>query len=142
VTYCRQTRGLNLARLPALLGHLKKRAIAQKREAARIALVALACEVVVLTSLMDQGLESVAAHLGADEIRLSGWIHRNAALDLLSQDMGWNVIQQGTVLALAASMRTHLRDIHYLRGRLDQMLRSSRRTPINSRSAQLQLSGQ
>jgi hypothetical protein len=124
------------------LGHLKKRAIAQEREAARIALVALACEVVVLTSLMDQGLESVAAHLGADEIRLSGWIHRNAALDLLSQDMGWNVIQQGTVLALAASMRTHLRDIHYLRGRLDQMLRSSRRTPINSRSAQLQLSGQ
>jgi hypothetical protein len=68
--------------------------------------------------------------------------HRNAALDLLAQDTGWDVIQQGTVLALAASMRTHLRDIHYLRGRLDQMLRSSRRTPINSWSAQLQLSGQ
>jgi hypothetical protein len=65
------------------LGHLKKRAIAQEREAARIALVALACEVVVLTSLMDQGLESVTAHLGAEEIRLSGWIHRNAAFGLV-----------------------------------------------------------
>jgi hypothetical protein len=84
-----------LARLLARSGHLKKGAIAQEREASRIALVALACEVVVLTSFMDQGLESVAAPLAAEEIRLSGWIHRNAALDLLSQDRAGTSFSKG-----------------------------------------------
>jgi len=105
---------------PRLFCRLMKPATADEREATRVELVALACEVVVLTSLMEKDLAQVAWRSGTAEIAFSFSEHRNAALELLSPGFGGDIDIQA-LLPLVLGMRTRLRDLHHLRGRLDRM---------------------
>jgi hypothetical protein len=114
-----------LAALRSLLGRWKERATAQEREATRIELVALACEVVVLTSLMDEDLKLISGHAGGDEIRLSCWDHRSASLDILSAGGIGEHADEKARLATFRAMRTRLQDVQYLRGRLGEMVRTA-----------------
>ena len=126
-----------LPSLPDLFGRFTQRSTAEDREATRVELVALACEVVVLTSLMDDELKRVSGYLGADEIWLSCWEHRCSALQLLAADVGRADLEAQDLPPLIAAMRTRVQDVQYLRGRLQQMVRTSRSKPTRSGFGQL-----
>ena len=99
------------------------------REATRLELVALACEVAVLTALMGEPLERVIRHPGAQAIKDGCRVHRSAAMQLLSAETRFEEFSDESLWTALESFQARLRGVQHLLGRLDRMLPSSRGHP-------------
>jgi len=99
------------------------------REATRLELVALACEVAVLTALMDEALERVIRHPGAQAVKDGCRVHRSAAMRLLSPETRFEDFSDESLWTALEGFQARLRGVQHLLGRLGRMLPSSRRHP-------------
>jgi hypothetical protein len=88
-----------------------------EREAARLELVGIACEIAVLTALVAGDVEAVMKQPGAMEIKLSCLQHGRAAMKVLSPESSLD-----EAVNTVGMFRTRLRDVRYLRDRLRNML--------------------
>lgn len=99
------------------------------REATRLELVALACEVAVLTGLMDEALERVIRRPGAQAIKDGCRVHRSAAMQLLSPETRFEEFSDESLWSALESFQARLRGVQHLLGRLGRMLPSTRGHP-------------
>jgi hypothetical protein len=91
-----------------------------EREAARVELVGIACELEVLTALIAKDVEAVIRQPGAMEIKHSCLQHRRAAMKVLSPEASLD-----ETVDTVGIFKTRLRDVRYLRDRLKNMVRQS-----------------
>ena len=99
------------------------------REATRLELVALACEVAVLTALMDQALERVLRRPGAQAIKDGCRVHRTAAMQLLSPETRFEEFSDESLWTALEAFQARLRSVQHLLGRLGRMLPANRGHP-------------
>jgi hypothetical protein len=90
---------------------------------------------------MDEDLKLVSGYLGADEIWLSCWVHRCAALELLAADVGRENLDPQDLAPFVAALRTRVQDVQGLRRRLELMVRTSRNKSTRPGFGQLLPSG-
>jgi hypothetical protein len=102
-------------------------------ETTRLHLVALACEIVVLTALIDQELACVSGEPGAAEIRQGSWQHCRAADLLLSGDASPEKPSLEDLRAAIDEFRTRVADVRHLREWVAEMRHA--KVPRRSRFA-------
>jgi hypothetical protein len=92
--------------------------IASKKDAyetARLHLVALACETVVLAALIERELAGLSGEPGAEEIRRGSWQHCGAADLLLSADASREETSLEDLCGAIDEFRTRVADMRDLR---------------------------
>jgi hypothetical protein len=102
-------------------------------ERTRLRIVGLACEVAVLTALMNNDLAPFSRHPLAKEFKLAGGEHRRVALDLLSTDTRFDAFTREDLETVAESFAQRVQDVRFLRGRVSSFL-LARRAPALSLS--------
>jgi hypothetical protein len=93
-------------------------------ERARLRIVGLACEVAVLTALMNDDLAPFGGHPLAREFKQAGGEHRRVALDLLSIDTRFEAFTREDLETVAESFTQRLQDVRYIRGRVSTFLKA------------------
>ena len=94
-----------------------------RRELTRLKIVALACEVAVLTALLDQDLTPISRHPAAQDLKHSCWEHRRMALELLFMpETGLDQLSDQSMVNAVDSFQMRLKDVLGLRMETERLL--------------------
>ena len=87
-----------------------------RRELTRLKIVALACEVAVLTALLDEDLTPISRHPAAQDLKHSCWEHRRMALELLFlPETRLDQLPDDSLAKAVDAFQTRLKDVLGLR---------------------------
>ena len=93
-----------------------------RRELTRLRIVALACEVAVLTALMDEDLTPISRHPDAQNLKHGCWEHRRIALELLFlPETSLEQLSDESMQKAVESFQTRLNDVLGLRMQMERL---------------------
>lgn len=102
-----------------------------RRELTRLRIVALACEVAVLTALMDEDLTPISRHPDAQDLKYSCWEHRRMALELLFwPETRLDQLSDESLLQAVDSFQARLKDVLGLRMQTDRLRSAGAREQV------------
>jgi len=104
-----------------------------RRELMRLKIVALACEVAVLTALMDEDLTPISRHPAAQDLKHSCWEHRRMALELLFlPETRLGQLSDDSLLKAVDAFQRRLKEVLGLRMDMDRLrsVQSREQIPI------------
>jgi hypothetical protein len=95
-----------------------------EREAQRLELVGLACEIAVVAGHIDDDLAPVQADAAAQDLRASCGEHRRVALELLAPETLFEALSSQALLEALDAFRARQREIVRLRSQVDRLLQA------------------
>jgi hypothetical protein len=95
-----------------------------EREAQRLELVGLACEIAVVAGHIDEDLAPVQGDAAAQDLRASCSEHRRVAQELLAPETLFEALSPESLLQALDAFRARQREIVRLRSQVDRLLQA------------------